>query len=442
MLEGRIKGVEPASLNLFESLGIPIDRVRYAVTAFRRVTGDPFSLDLSQQLPDWKSTIGLPAVASKIAREKNPHAPEVKISANQAKAVSLKASLLSSVVRWVRPKAAESTDRYIEAKADEMVTPYARQLKRLEERIAKIENPKQEFLDEMTRLYNLFCETPGEQTWHLATDLSRVNHIAKADRPDGIDRVNFPLLALVMANLNYDTKSKLSDMPAALPEVMYGLRNFLGARGVKDLGKVPAVLPSWTRDLGKTFKPELFDRIETHLATALGAIYEMLPTDGRKVAKGMDDLMQRIAQAANEGMEEEEIAANVFSNFAPQGVPWFGEAFSKRRYILLKGLYKQTLGREIDPSGYVNYSRQLEIERRPFIEVRTELLRSNEFTNSIAEIERTNGRETAIELLYEKVLGRKIDPSGRGNYIDRGRYSSQEVLSILIDSEEYKKRFG
>jgi hypothetical protein len=115
------------------------------------------------------------------------------------------------------------------------------------------------------------------------------------------------------------------------------------------------------------------------------------------------------------------------------------ETSEQRRRKELIRLYTQTLGRSPDREGFGMYSTELS-QGRPLGEIRTDILLSPEFRGRVQKFADKKGRERAIQALYQKVLGRKIDLDGKQTYIDGGSTPDQ-TLEALVTSEEYRNKF-
>lgn len=98
-------------------------------------------------------------------------------------------------------------------------------------------------------------------------------------------------------------------------------------------------------------------------------------------------------------------------------------------------LFQAAFGRTIDPSGRAFWSRQLQTLSRP--EVLARLTGSSEY------FRRAGGTiPSFVDAVYQSVLGRTPDPSGRAFWIRQleGGRSVQAVARTLTNSNEYRRR--
>lgn len=120
-------------------------------------------------------------------------------------------------------------------------------------------------------------------------------------------------------------------------------------------------------------------------------------------------------------------------------------------------LYKTIFDREPDPIGLELYTRTIKVSPQPgekgyspgkfhldtlraISEVRKALVHSDEFRNKIQLLAIREGREKTIRTIYQRVLGREIDPTGISVYID-GEMPVEDVISSTADSEEFQQGY-
>lgn len=116
-------------------------------------------------------------------------------------------------------------------------------------------------------------------------------------------------------------------------------------------------------------------------------------------------------------------------------------------FYLVRQIYKQIFNREADPGGLETYGSSLRHGEKNVREIVKDMGCSNEFmgilkSKSVAE---------AVDTCYWHFLGRKADLGGRNYYINElennhrlneNRPDYQWFVKSLIDSPEYRKKFG
>ena len=106
----------------------------------------------------------------------------------------------------------------------------------------------------------------------------------------------------------------------------------------------------------------------------------------------------------------------------------------KGREAAAADLFKQAFNRNIDPSGRTYWSNKLTTISRP--EMLSRLTGSSEFYRKAG-----GTIPTFVDAVYQSVLGRAADPSGRTYWINRlnnGR-SVEGVARSLVASSEYRR---
>ncbi len=97
-------------------------------------------------------------------------------------------------------------------------------------------------------------------------------------------------------------------------------------------------------------------------------------------------------------------------------------------YDDINQLYREVLGREVDPSGLTTFTKKMR-QGKSLKWVRAQLARSPE-------------AQSAVNWVYQEVLGRNVDPSGLKTYTKRLRtgWTIQEVRQDVAESEEASNR--
>jgi hypothetical protein len=155
----------------------------------------------------------------------------------------------------------------------------------------------------------------------------------------------------------------------------------------------------------------LVDRMSQTLASPAAA-----PATGRPVAAA--------ALGTNSSVRSGRVAAGLFTVTGQAG-----------REAAVADLFQAAFGRPVDPSGRAFWSRQLITLSRP--EVLARLTGSSEYYR------RAGGTIPAfVDAVYQSVLGRAPDPSGRSFWIRQiqGGRSVQAVARSLTASSEYRRK--
>lgn len=104
-------------------------------------------------------------------------------------------------------------------------------------------------------------------------------------------------------------------------------------------------------------------------------------------------------------------------------------------------LYERILGRRADESGLITYGSQLHRGERSIREIVKTLGRSEEYQKRLTDPEKTV--EDKVRMCFERFLGQKANESDLKTYIQLAQSQGFEiVINKLVDSEEYKNKFG
>jgi hypothetical protein len=106
--------------------------------------------------------------------------------------------------------------------------------------------------------------------------------------------------------------------------------------------------------------------------------------------------------------------------------------------VTVDGLYRDLLDRPVDPSGRAYWAGQIQAGRRTIESVALSLLSSSEHLRS----QGGGTRVGWIDALYEQVLGRAPDPSGRAHWIASRATRSKIARSIYLSREARARRVG
>lgn len=270
-----------------------------------------------------EASIGLQAVASRVARVEEPGLPKIEVPVRDVierrpllRAISHSAGiladrfpLLAGIKSGFDKRVEESARRKVEQTADSVID--------LVEALHQSENPQREFVQELAEAY------------------SYLSHSAKTERPERVieniiwqngqfPRENYPLLYPFFRKLLERELEQSSPFPAysarvgdaikVTPEIQRGIYHFLKQEGV-DV-EPPSEKPKFSfnnfwdslwRLIAEWFFKDKLKQVEEQVPQILSSVKKLLPENGPEFAHSIYDVAKGIVTAHQNGVSNKEI---------------------------------------------------------------------------------------------------------------------------------------
>lgn len=330
------KEVALSSINLRE-LPINWQALSNLGKAINEIKDDRFERkDLIDIKPPAETYSALSMVASVVANKRNPKIPIILPTQVEIKTMKPWLTKVERFIGRFSENWARKFDGYIEKKGAQVVSDVGTRIINLTEVFRDVENPREQFLREVTLMYqNLQRKETEEGFWGEENEVIvedkiynllhaliefKINHEWPDNTPRWLNNHDFPLMLRLLPKLNMPPDS-LDEGKASIAgaEMMKGFEVFLRQQGVKKIGSAPAPREvdlfnpsSWMRGLAETFAHEKLERVKNGLPNMLTQAYHVLPSDGPELAEKIYDVAENICVLKAQGRTAEEIASHIF----------------------------------------------------------------------------------------------------------------------------------
>lgn len=325
------------SLNAIDLRELPIgwQSLTNLGRAINEMKDDPFERrDLADIKPTPDVYPALPMVASVIANKRNPAIPVVLPS--QAEVKSMK-PWLNTVERFIgrfSQNWARKFGGYVERRGQQVVVDVGSRISTIAEQVRTIESPRQQFITEVTNLYNhlarpeyemvgdFFGEHRGEVKIEEKVHnlLLGLRYVRDGGKHQLYTKDQYPLLNTVLPIIKFPPDTLNDDQASvAGAELMEGIHIFLKQQGITHLMPIPRAQEvnlfdpgSWMRGIAETFFGEKLERVKRGLPNVLTQAHGVLPLSGPQLSDKIYGVAENISILKAQGRTADEIAHHVF----------------------------------------------------------------------------------------------------------------------------------
>jgi hypothetical protein len=252
-----------------------------------------------------------PSVAEAITSHYDETVEFVGPSAAQIKQENVMYRAISGFLGFFSDSWASSFDAFLERQARQKIINVARRVTAPLDVIASVPNPKEQFVDEVHRLYQHLQgeatpsqQGPEERLYHVARQMSEYS--VQQPGAEAVPEEDYPLLGKALPKAGYRPArsfEKLRAIRAATPEIMQGMARFLTSQGVEVVSPELQPFRSATRRIMQRFFPKKMARLPDEVDHALQRVYRSLPEDGARFTESIKILCRRITQLSHQGVE-------------------------------------------------------------------------------------------------------------------------------------------
>lgn len=296
---------------------------------------DPFdSSDLSDIKPPPNVYSALPMVASVIANRRNSDIPVVLPTQAEVKAMKPWLATIERFIGRFSQNWARKFEGYVEKKGQQVVLDIGSRISNVAEQVEGIKSPRQQFIKELTNLYNYLAKPQYEEVlgfsgyhnkeveieekiWVL---LSALRYIRGGGNHLFYTRDKYPLLTTILPIIKFPPDSLPDDqVTLAGAEIMEAINIFLRQQGVTRLMAVPKArevnlldVASWMRGIAETFFSGKLEKVKGDLPNVLTQVHDILPANGPQLSGKIYTIAKNICVLRAQGQTPEEIARHVF----------------------------------------------------------------------------------------------------------------------------------
>lgn len=304
--------------------------------AINKMKDDPFvGVDLAAIKPPPDVYPALPMVASVIAHKRDPRIPVVLPTQAEVKAIKPWLATVEKFIGRFSQNWAKKFEGYVERKGQQVVVDVGSLISNIADQVRMIENPRQQFLTELTNLYNHLAKPEYKTVEDFFGDhqeqvkieekirylLLGLRYIREGGDHELYTREQYPLLTTVLPIIKFPPDTLIDDDRASVAgaELMEGIHAFLKQQNVTGLMSVPTAQPvdisdpgSWIRGLAETFSADKLERVKSELPYVLTQAYGVLPLSGPQLADKIYSVAEGICILKARGKSVEEIAKHIF----------------------------------------------------------------------------------------------------------------------------------
>lgn len=326
--------VSLSSINLRE-LPIGWQSLTNLSRAINEMKDYPFERkDLADIKPSLDVYPALPMIASVIANKRNPAIPVVLPTQAEIKAMKPWLNTVEKFIGRFSQNWARKFGGYVEKRGQQVVVDVGSRVSNIAEQVRTIENPRQQFITEITNLYNHLARPEykmvgdffGEHREEVKIEdkihnlLLGLRYVRDGGKHQLYTRDQFPLLNTVLPIIKFPPDT-LDDDQASIAgaELMEGIHVFLRQQGVSQLMPVPRAQGvnlfdpgSWMRGIAETFFGEKLEKVKRGLPNVLTQAHGVLPPSGPQLSDKIYDVAENISILKAQGRTADEIAHHVF----------------------------------------------------------------------------------------------------------------------------------
>lgn len=326
------------SLSSINLRGLPIgwQSLTNLGRAINEMKDDPFERrDLADIKPPPEVYPALPMVASVIANKRNPEIPVVLPTQAEVKAIKPWLATVERFIGRFSQNWARKFGGYVERKGQQVVVDVGSRVNSIAEQVRRIENPRQQFITELTNFYNHLARPEyetvddffgGEHQEQIKIEdkihnlLLGLRYVRDGGNHRLYTRDKYPLLTTVLPIIKFPPDT-LDDDQASIAgaELMEGIHTFLRQQGATHLMPVPRAQEvdlfdpgSWMRGIAETFFGEKLERVKRSLPNVLTQAHGVLPPSGPQLSDKIYSVAENICVLKAQGRPAEEIARHVF----------------------------------------------------------------------------------------------------------------------------------
>lgn len=275
----------------------------------------------------------LPMVASVVANRRNPEIPMILPTADEVKAMKPWLDTVEKFIGRFSENWARRFGHYIERKGQQAVMDIGNRIADAADQIQEVENPRQQFVEELTLLYNRLA-LPEYRVVHgvfedweepvkiedKVTDMIVDLQYVKQGHHHVYGEAEFPLLTRLLPITQlppYGMQAGLAGFVGS--ELMDGTHTFLQSEGKRNLYPVPEPqefnlfdFDSWIRGFAESFYPEKLERVKRQFPNVLSLAHQGLPENGPKLSEKIFDIAENICVLNAQGHTPDELAEHIF----------------------------------------------------------------------------------------------------------------------------------
>ena len=277
----------------------------------------------------------LPMVASVIANKRNPAIPVTLPTQTEVKAMKPWLNTVERFIGRFSQNWARKFGGYVERRGQQVVVDIGSRISNIAEQVGTIEHPQQQFITELTKLYNHLARPEyetvddffgGEHREEVKIeDKIRNLLLDLRDVRNGFNhrlytRDQYPLLTTVLPIVKFPPDT-MNDHQAGVAgvELMEGIHTFLRQQGATHLMSVPRAQEvnlfdpsSWMRGIAETFFGEKLERVKIGLPNVLTQAHGVLPPSGPQLSNKIYSVAEDVCVLKAQGRTADEIARHIF----------------------------------------------------------------------------------------------------------------------------------
>lgn len=289
--------------------------------AVNKIKNDPLERkDLADITPPANVYPVLSMVASVIANKRNPDIQVVLPSQVEVKAMKPWLNTVERFIGRFSQNWARKFGGYVERRGQQVVVDIGSRISSLAEQVRTIESPRQQFITELTDLYN-HLERPEDKIERKVRDLLLgLRHVRDGGDHKLYTRDQYPLLTTILPIIKFPQDTlDASQASIAGAELMEGMHVFLRQQGIREIKPAPKPSPvdffdmdSWMRGFAETFASDRLERVKSGLPNLLTQACQVLPTSGPQLADKVYDIAENICVLKAQGKSADTIAQHIF----------------------------------------------------------------------------------------------------------------------------------
>ena len=266
-------------------------------------------------------------VASVIANKNNPAIP-LSLPSN-ADIQKIKPFLLT-LEKWIEkvsPRLSKKFVQYCEKRGQDMVKGAALGLVEIVEIFTPFEKPKEQFVKELTAIYNNLQKPVIQEGIIFDDELSiedkienLFDHLQGESGHKWFNDREFALTTKLTKRLKFPPASLSSgDAGVVGAEFMAGIESFLRQKGIREIKPAPQAKEfdlfdwsTWKRGLAEIFVPEKIEKVKKMLPEILMEVERILPESNSEFKKKIYSIAEMICMLNESGVSPETIAKHIF----------------------------------------------------------------------------------------------------------------------------------
>ena len=288
-----------------------LDKIK---TSIGRLQGRQRLPDLPLILPS-AADFAIPAIASRVASQRYSGVEPIKLSAGDIKNHFIGVTITSLLLGLISKRLKGRFEGYVERKATERIETETKRVVRFIEGLKHIENPKEQFLKELSDCYFDLTdpelkETNEGEKWRSI--LTVFNNFALRRSSDEA-KEKMPLSTVLLSTAGRPIYLDSSKLALASPEILGAIATFLRSHG-QEVPQANPKPPPLMWGIGQLFAGEKLQLLRRELPNMLESFYELLPVNGPAASDILYQYAKKIVDARARGVNERKITHSMVQN--------------------------------------------------------------------------------------------------------------------------------